>query len=579
MRACRPNSARSRPLNARSALECTGLARFLCALLVSSMPTAGAGQAQTKAAPTAAGARPTFRVDSELVMVDLVPTDRNERFVDDLRSEEVRITEDGQPRPVQFLELVRVGRPGLAATPVSDISAAAPTTGPEPATRETGVLAVVIDLQGTPQETMPRLVEGVKVVLAREIPEGTPMLLATVWHGLSVRQPFTTDRARFIAALEKVTSPSGSGSALQQLADDIAKSGMSSREALGVARALILELARERDEVSQSLAALARSLAGIPGRKHVVVYSTGHAIQPTRALAELFQSRFGAVPPDLAVSEIATGLGEVQRLVDDANRSQVSLYTVDPMGLQSDLIDATFGGSVSRLALAPAGQGLRHRNIRELQEYLRTLAGDTGGRAFVNTNDAGRGLRRAWVDAREYYLVGFVPSEGKRDGFRRIKLTVARRGLDLRYRRGYWREDAPRRTDRDIVLATRLPGLFADGDLSVEAHVADGSLHVTSLLRATALTFAEREGRQHCAVSIQAFLGDASGRLVGGRGLFAMDVDMHLSPSEFEALRASPNVEVPARAPAPPSGMYQLLVVARHSGARITTHTQEIVVP
>ena len=41
----------------------------------------------------------------------------------------------------------------------------------------------------------------------------------------------------------------------------------------------------------------------------------------------------------------------------------------------------------------------------------------------------------------------------------------------------------------------------------------------------------------------------------------------------------SGSVEIPASVPSPPSGTYQLLVIVRHSRSRLTTHTQEIVVP
>lgn len=565
-----------------------GRALLLLALTAAIGPAAStARSAQAPASPAPAPEQvPTFRVESELVVIDLVPTDRQGRFVGDLRPEELRVTEEGESRPIEFLRLVRAGR----ATPVppdttpTTAATAAPSGVPAGGgDARLAALAIVIDLQGTPQEAMGRVKDAIRSTVGTEIPDGTPLLLATVWHGLAVHEPLTTDRSRFLAALDKITSPARTGSVLQQLADDIDRGGMRVEEAVRLGRVVVGELSRELADVSQSLEALSRWLAPIPGRKHVTLYSAGHAIRPAQALIALLQSRFSSAGQyaarELAGFETNEGVAHVRRVVDEANRAQVSFYTIDPMGLQSDLLDATTGGSVAGAARTPAGIGLRRKNVRELQDYLRAIGRDTGGRTFINTNDVAMGLRRAWAEAREYYVVGFVPSEAEKPGFRRVEVKVARKGLDVQYRRGYWRESAQERSDRDIVLATRFPMLFADGDLVVEVQQTATELTVASLLHRPALVFEEREGRQHNIVSVQAFLRDAEGKLVAGKGLFQMDVDMHLSPGEFEAMQARDVVEMPATVPLPPGGTYDLLVVARHSRSRITTAGQRIVVP
>lgn len=548
----------------------------LVALLV-----CGAERAGTQTA-AGAGVPPVFRVDSELVVIDLLVEDRDGRFVADLRPEELRVTEEGDARPVEFLRLVR--RDDLAASLEAPTGTPAgyEAARPEPGS---GLLAIVIDLQGTPTEAMHRVREAVRAMVGREIPDGTPLMLATVWHGLAVRQPLTTDRTAFLRALDAIQSPAGAGSALQQMAQDLDRMmafdrTSMSQQALAMGRAVIVETSHELAEVSQTLAAFARSLAALPGRKHVVLYSGGYALRPAQGVVALLQSRFPSTM--MSAGELSgsgrDGIDEIRRLIDDANRCQVSFYAVDPMGLQGDAADITQSGPVWRDATLPGGQGVRRRSIRESQDYLRTLAGDTGGRAFVNTNDLARGLQSAWADAREYYLVGFVP-QAKGEGFRRVGVKLSRRGVDVRYRRGYWREGATQRADRDLVLAAQMPELFADGELRAATRLTEGTLEVTSLLRQDALVFVERDGRKHCTVSIQALLRGKDGKLVGGRGLLAVDVDLHMSPAEFDTLRASGNVEIPARAKAPPPGTYRLVVIARHSGTRLSAHMQEVVVP
>lgn len=52
---------------------------------------------------------PTFRLGTELVVVDLIPTDCAGRFVPDLQPSEIRLLEDGKPQRIEFVRLVRAG--------------------------------------------------------------------------------------------------------------------------------------------------------------------------------------------------------------------------------------------------------------------------------------------------------------------------------------------------------------------------------------------------------------------------------------------------------------------------------------
>ena len=44
---------------------------------------------------------PVFRAESDLVLVDLVATDKEGRFVADLRVDEIQVRADGKPRRIQ----------------------------------------------------------------------------------------------------------------------------------------------------------------------------------------------------------------------------------------------------------------------------------------------------------------------------------------------------------------------------------------------------------------------------------------------------------------------------------------------
>ena len=73
------------------------------------------------------------------------------------------------------------------------------------------------------------------------------------------------------------------------------------------------------------------------------------------------------------------------------------------------------------------------------QDILQSLAEETGGRAFLNTNDIQGAVRRAADDARLTYVLGYYPTTEVWDGrFHRIGVKVNRPGVEVRHRKGYF---------------------------------------------------------------------------------------------------------------------------------------------
>jgi hypothetical protein len=73
------------------------------------------------------------------------------------------------------------------------------------------------------------------------------------------------------------------------------------------------------------------------------------------------------------------------------------------------------------------------------QETLVTLAADTGGRAYLDSNDFGRVFTGVQEDTSLYYLLGYHSTNPAQDGkYRRITVKVRRPGLKIQFRRGYY---------------------------------------------------------------------------------------------------------------------------------------------
>ena len=93
---------------------------------------------------------------------------------------------------------------------------------------------------------------------------------------------------------------------------------------------------------------------------------------------------------------------------------------------------------------------------------MEKMAEDTGGRAFVNTNDLTGAIRKAVDDSAVNYTLGFYLDPTSVDGkFHELKVQVRRSELNVRYPRGYFAlKDTPATQDErrnSLQMAIRSP--------------------------------------------------------------------------------------------------------------------------
>ena len=121
-----------------------------------------------------------------------------------------------------------------------------------------------------------------------------------------------------------------------------------------------------------------------------------------------------------------------------ATAGNVPIYTIDSRGLYtSPSLDASRGGTSA--ALAPAVDRTLNDIATDQGMTLSEIAAATGGTAFHNSNDLFPGLKRAFADGREYYMLAYVPANETPDGkFRKIAVTVRDNKAVVSAKRGYW---------------------------------------------------------------------------------------------------------------------------------------------
>jgi VWFA-related protein len=122
-------------------------------------------------------------------------------------------------------------------------------------------------------------------------------------------------------------------------------------------------------------------------------------------------------------------LNDMRDVFDTANKQNTSIYPVDPRGLAAVEYGINEG----------VNQTTDRNHLNASLDTLRTLAGNTDGRAIINRNDLATGMKQIIRDSSGYYLLGYNSTQAPTDGkFHEIKVKVTRRGLDVRARKGYW---------------------------------------------------------------------------------------------------------------------------------------------
>jgi VWFA-related protein len=181
---------------------------------------------------------------------------------------------------------------------------------------------------------------------------------------------------------------------------------------------------------------LARYLSNLPGRKNLIWFSGSFPINilPDPGLKDPF-------------AVMASAGDEFRETVDLLMRSQVAVYPIDARGL---MVGPMMGASnTSRTTSQNSGIFAVNNNLDNLAQQtagehstMEQMAQDTGGKAFVNTNDLKAAIEKAIEAGSNYYTVAYSPTNHDWNGsYRKIQVKVDRPGVTLAYRRGYYADE------------------------------------------------------------------------------------------------------------------------------------------
>jgi hypothetical protein len=326
-----------------------------------------------------------------------------------------------------------------------------------------------------------------------------------------------------------------------------------------------------------ALRGVADFLAGVRGRRKAIVWF-GEGLDYN--MDDPFKN------PDASVLRET-----MQEAIAAANRADASFYGVDARGLGAGLEEAIdIGALPADDPNAPAPTTSLQDEVRRAQDSLRVMSEQTGGFAIVNQNDLNASFERIVQDNSSYYVLGYYPSNDKRDGkFRKIDVRVTRPGLRVQARNGYTapkgrpagtssKAEASVPPEVRDALASPIPSTGVG--LSVFAAPFSGpdsksSVALVIEFSPVKLKFVERDGKFNDDLELHVLAVDGSGKLQdGGR----TTVPLRLGEPSYRAVMAN-GFRVTRRLTLPP-GRYQLRVAAREiNGGGVGTVRQTLDVP
>jgi len=543
---------------------------------------------------------PVLRVNTRLVVVDVIALDRKGAPVLDLKQDEFQLAEDGKQQSVRSFSFQN----GLTDAPGQTIEA----RQAEERLPVNVVTNVHLVKPGAPLAVL--LLDGINTRLnnqqyakqqllefLKKLPSDQRIAVYVLGTRLRLLQDFTSD-PQVLKALVKnmkdLRSPlmeNANGGPVKFWYEGMPLPPEVKRRALEFQQETESNQADQRLAITISaLNQLARTLAGYPGRKNLIWVSETfpQIIEPNKVPDGPSAAR--------AKRSYSVAIANTANLLSDA---RISVYPVDARTLVgADLFNPAARyderGDLNGSSGAQAGRSLddTSNELMAARGTMEELAEGTGGRAFYNRNDLGNAVLEGINDGATYYTLGYYHANKTWDGhYHKIKVHVTRAGVTLRYRLGYYAlnpEDYSKQNQQhrdaefsgtlslDVPVSTALP--FTAAVLPKSDKTA-GKTIVNFAVDAHALSFSDgEEGKKRAAVECAVRVFAASG---GDKALQSESdiIDANLPPESYNLVMQR---GVPCRVALDvPDGEYMLRLGVRdnHTGLIGTANIQWPIAP
>ena len=410
----------------------------------------------------------TFRVQSDLVLVNVTVKDKSGNFVRGLKPEDFTILEDNKPQKVVSFDVENIDAvatqdvaqakplPGQSA-PATPTAGAAPPNSDVDRFKDRRLIVLFFDLSAMEPDEIDRAITSAEHYVDTQMAPADMVSIVSLGSSLLVNQDFTADHDLLKTQLQAFGEGSGQGfeegtTGSTEGTPDTGQPFTADDTEYNIFNT---------DRRLEALRSVAEKLSHMQQKKSLIYFSSG-------------MDRTGI-----------ENQSELRAATNAAVRANMAIYTMDLRGLQA----LVAGGEAQNASLRGTSAYSGQSSINALnsnfttQETLVTLASDTGGRAFLDSNDFSQVFKGVQQDTSAYYLLGFHSTNPAKDGrYRRISVKVNTPGVKVEYRRGYYapadyghstKEDKELQLEQELASelpTTDLPLYLGDAYFRLEAN-------------------------------------------------------------------------------------------------------------
>lgn len=404
--------------------------------------TVAAQQPSQQATKTTPQELPKFVSTSEVVVIPVVVTDKSGKPVRGLAKSDFTVVEGDKPRTLASFEELQ-----NSAIPLKPPQGTAPDTYQNfvaSSDKPQRLTIIVLDMVNTPFISQARVrSELLKHLLTGLRADEPTALFAISSSGVKQIHAFTTDPRVLIAALRKVT---GKVDRSESVTNDILSMQDYQEEVQNLqdfndrAQGFMAQYA-QREAIRATLQAMeqiANAFAGLPGRKSMLWATSGF---PFLIDDPLSLSGFG--------TDMVQDYERTWRILNTAN---IAVYPVDAEGVSNPTF-ASFDVSRRNAPRMAGGPRTLSNIYQRKRDTLYSFANATGGRTCLDRNDLADCFEQSTRDSDTYYMLSYqLPANERTPGWHKLKVQVARKGVEVRARSGFFIGDQKQATPDSLKL-------------------------------------------------------------------------------------------------------------------------------
>lgn len=409
--------------------------KSLFAVMIAALPLAAQDQPPAKLVES---------IDVRVINVDVVVTDRKGNRVKGLQPKDFEIFENGTPRNISnFYEVNAAGPTARAAAtpkqPVREVQPQQPETivSDAPVTQTRRFIIFIDNLSLMPFNRNP-VFKALKNFLARSTKPGDEFMVATWNRSMKVRVPFTTDVTQVSQMLDVVAAESSYGlqnASERKSVETQIREARTYDDAIISARGWAQSVGHDTRQTVDALNALMSTLAGVEGKKVLVLTSQGLPMQPGK---EMFffvddiarEKNWRSSGSSLLQATHFDATSMIQSLARTANANGITIYALHAGGLGSYSEGSAENASPTPFSVQQAA-------ISNSTDSMQLISAMTGGIATVGTNNFDGAFQTIENDLNTYYSLGYRSGTERIDRQRMLEVKSRNRSYIVRARRSF----------------------------------------------------------------------------------------------------------------------------------------------